>query len=81
MGLSQAALADRLRIRTNTVARMERSEQAITPSMELLLYFVAREAGIEVAHGPRSRGAVGHKSAHGANARTSVRKGRQGEGS
>jgi transcriptional regulator with XRE-family HTH domain len=49
MGLTQAELAERLKIARNTVARMERSLQAITPSMALLITFVAREAGVEVA--------------------------------
>ena len=49
MGLTQAELAQRLKIARNTVARMERELQAITPSMALLISFVAREAGVEVA--------------------------------
>jgi DNA-binding XRE family transcriptional regulator len=43
MGLTQAELAERLKIARNTVARMERSLQAITPSMALLIGYVARD--------------------------------------
>lgn len=49
MGLTQAEFAERLRIARNTVARMERSLQAITPPMELLIRYVAREAGVDIA--------------------------------
>jgi transcriptional regulator with XRE-family HTH domain len=56
MGLTQAELGDRLRLTRNSVARMERDEVAITPSMQLLIGYVAREAGLgEPADSPRSR--------------------------
>jgi transcriptional regulator with XRE-family HTH domain len=58
MGLTQEELADRLRVARNTVARMERAIQAITPSMALLITYVAREAGVDIrsSHQKRSRG-------------------------
>jgi len=58
MGLTQAELAERLKIARNTVARMERELQAITPSMALLISFVAREAGVDASHPERGRGQV-----------------------
>ena len=70
MGLSQRALAGRLRVAENTVTRMENSRQAITPAMELLLSYIAKEYGIDVAHSQRSgRGAEG-KRAHAKAAKT-----------
>lgn len=50
MGLTQKALAGRLLIAENTVARMERDEQVITPPMGLLISYVAREAGVDPSH-------------------------------
>ena len=55
MGLTQAEFAERLRIARNTVARMERSLQAITPPMELLISYVAREALVDALNQKRSR--------------------------
>ena len=77
MGLTQAEFAERLKIARNTVARMERSLQAITPSMALLIGYVAREAGVEAPGRERSRPAVAGKRANGAKAGTSGRKGRR----
>src|SRR5262245_47607109 len=65
MGLTQAELAERIRVARNSVARMENGRQAITPPMELLIQYVAREAGIDPAHQGRSRGAAQDKAAHG----------------
>jgi transcriptional regulator with XRE-family HTH domain len=64
MGLTQNELAARIRIARNTVARMESGLQAITPSMELLIGFVAREAGVEVID-TRSGGRVASPKAPG----------------
>jgi transcriptional regulator with XRE-family HTH domain len=77
MGLTQAELADRLKIARNTVARMERSLQAITPSMALLISFVAREAGVETpaSHSRPGSRAAPDKGAHGRKTRDSSRKG------
>jgi hypothetical protein len=47
MGLTQVELAERLRVASNSVARMERGEMIVTPPMALLISFVAREAGVE----------------------------------
>lgn len=49
LGLTQAELADRLRVARNTVNRMEFGGQAIMPSMELLISYVARDAGVDIA--------------------------------
>ena len=64
MGLKQTELAERLRIAGNTVARMERDEQVITPPMELLILYVAREAGVDVSsHARGGRPAAALKKA------------------
>jgi len=57
MGLTQAQLGERLRITQNSVARMERGLVTITPSMELLISYVAREAGVDIqaSHARRGR--------------------------
>jgi transcriptional regulator with XRE-family HTH domain len=49
MDLTQAEFAAKLRVTRNSVARMERGEMIVTPPMELLISFVAREAGVDVA--------------------------------
>src|SRR5689334_11414827 len=72
MGLSQAAMGDCLRLTGNSIARMERDEVTITPSMELLIGYVAREAGVDSAHRRRSRRAAKDKAAHGGHARHSA---------
>jgi len=79
LGLTQKELAERLRVSSNSVARMERHEMIITPPMALLISYVAREAGVEVAHGQASRGAVADKAAHRGKARYSVREGGRGQ--
>jgi transcriptional regulator with XRE-family HTH domain len=82
LGLTQVKLGGRVGLTGNTVARMERGELGIPPTLELLLGYIAREAGggVEVAHGQRGRGAAPDKAAHRANARHPVRKGRRGKG-
>jgi transcriptional regulator with XRE-family HTH domain len=47
MGLTQAELAEKLKVARNSVARMESGRMIITPPMALLISFVAREAGVE----------------------------------
>lgn len=47
MGLTQVELAEKLKITRNSVARMESGRMIITPPMGLLIWFVAREAGVE----------------------------------
>jgi len=47
MGLTQAELAQKLKMARNSVARMESGRMIITPPMALLISFVAREAGVE----------------------------------
>lgn len=73
MGLTQAGLAERLKITASSVARMEQGVMIITPPMELLISFVAREAGVDPTHGQTgSRAAPGKKADRG-KARDSVR--------
>ena len=79
MGLFQAQLGERLRLTGNSIARMERDEVAITPPMELLISYVARDAGVDLTHGQTSRGAVADKTAHGGKFGNSVRKDRRGK--
>jgi transcriptional regulator with XRE-family HTH domain len=79
MGLSQAAMGDRLRLTGNSVARMERGEVTITPSMELLIGYIAKECGVEVADSKRDRRAIAGKAADGSKARHSVRRARRGK--
>jgi len=55
LGLTQKQFAERLRISSNSVARMERNEMIVTPPMELLMSYVAREAGVEAIHPHGSR--------------------------
>jgi transcriptional regulator with XRE-family HTH domain len=76
MDLTQAELAERLRVARNSVARMENGRQAITASMELLISFV-REAGVGKAPDSR-RGSrtASDKREHRAKARTPGRKNR-----
>ena len=74
MGLTQAQFAECLRVSRNSIARMEKGGQVITPAMELLIGFVAREAVVEAAHGQRGGGSVGDKAAHRGKARHSDRK-------
>jgi len=64
MGLTQAELAERLKIAGNSVARMERGEMIVTPPMALLISFVAREAGVDAAHPARGRKRAHGKRAH-----------------
>jgi transcriptional regulator with XRE-family HTH domain len=47
MGLTQAGLAEKLKVARNSVARMESGRMIITPPMALLISFVAREAEVE----------------------------------
>ena len=56
MGLTQGALASRLRVAENSVTRMENGRQRITPSMELLIDYIAKEYDVDVvAHTKRGR--------------------------
>jgi transcriptional regulator with XRE-family HTH domain len=71
MGLTQAEFAERVGMTGNSVARIERGAMIVTRSMELLISFVAREAGVETADSQRSRRAATGKSAHGGGARDS----------
>ena len=58
MGLTQAELAEMLKMARNSVARMESGRMIITPPMELLISFVAREAGVDPSHGQARRPAA-----------------------
>jgi transcriptional regulator with XRE-family HTH domain len=75
LGLTQVALAQRLGVTRNTVVRMEFGGQAITPSMELLIGYVAREAGVDVADSQRGgRDAEGKRAHAKAAKKTATRK-------
>jgi len=73
MGLTQAAFAERLRVSRNTVARIEVGLQVITPSMALLIGYVAREAGVDATHPERSRRKVKGKRKDAGKVQHSVR--------
>jgi transcriptional regulator with XRE-family HTH domain len=75
MALTQAELADRLKVTRNSVARMERDEMIVTPPMALLISFVAREAGIDPTDAKASRRAAPDKGAHCRTTRNSSGKG------
>jgi transcriptional regulator with XRE-family HTH domain len=68
MGLSQKAFGERVRLHGNSIARMERGVVAIVPPIELLIEMVAREHGVEAAHGARGRRTAASKKAGGAGA-------------
>jgi transcriptional regulator with XRE-family HTH domain len=77
MGLSQTEFAARLRMDQGSISRMESGQVIITPAMELLIGYVARDAGVEVAYSQRSRGAAPAKErANRGKARHPVRKDR-----
>ena len=78
LGLTQAEFAAKIAMTGNSVARMERGEMIVTPPMELLIGYVAREAGFDPAHGQTSRGAVAAtKPANRGKARTPKRTNRR----
>ena len=77
MGLKQSELAERLGITTSSEARMEQGVFVITKPMALLIGYVAGEAGVDVAHSGRRRGATESKAADRGRPRDSVRKGRR----
>ena len=49
----------------------------ITPAMELLIQFVAREAGVDAAHTPRGREHAQGKRAHAKTAKVAAGKARK----
>ena len=49
MELTQVQFAQRVGLTGNTIARMERGEMGIPPMLELLVSYVAREAGVDAA--------------------------------
>jgi transcriptional regulator with XRE-family HTH domain len=59
MKLTQAELAARLKITPSSVARMEQGVMIVTPPMELLITYVAKEMGVE-----RDRKRPAHTSGH-----------------
>jgi transcriptional regulator with XRE-family HTH domain len=79
MDLTQTEFAAKLRITRNSVARMERGEMIVTPPMELLISFVAREAGagVDVVNPARGRRATQGKRAHAKTAKTAAGKARK----
>jgi transcriptional regulator with XRE-family HTH domain len=75
LGLTQPQLAARLGVARNTVNRMEFGGQAITQTMELLIGYVAREAGVDVAvNSQRSSSGAEGKRAYAKAAKTPTRK-------
>jgi transcriptional regulator with XRE-family HTH domain len=82
MGLTQAEFAAELKISRNSVARMETGGMIITPPMELLIQFVAREAGVHdrPPNGEAGGRAASDKRVHGAETRAPDRQGRRGQG-
>jgi transcriptional regulator with XRE-family HTH domain len=78
MGLSQRGFGERVGLHGNTIARMERGEVSIPPTLEFLIGYVSREAGVDVAvnsQGSSSR--VKGKRAHAKAAKTPSRKTRK----
>ena len=74
LGLSQSEFAEPLKTSRVSVTRMENGTQVITLSMALLIGYVAREGGVEVADGQRSRRAApAKKRAQRGKARHTVR--------
>jgi transcriptional regulator with XRE-family HTH domain len=73
LGLTQAGLAERLRISRNSVARMETAVMIVTPPMELLIQYVAREAGIDAINPARGRKRAQGKRAHAKETKTAAR--------
>ena len=65
MNLTQVGFAGRVGLTGNTIARMERGEVSIPPTLELLVGYVARDAGVDVAvNSQRSRSRAKGKRAH-----------------
>jgi len=72
MGLTQDGLADRLKVSSNSVARMERGEMIVTPPMALLISYVARDyerarqrASDTSRHESKKLGRASHLRVHG----------------
>jgi transcriptional regulator with XRE-family HTH domain len=80
MELTQYEFADLVKMTRNSIARMERGEMIVTPPMALLISFVAREAGVDPAHGQASRRAAPSKKANRGKARHSIRASGRREG-
>ncbi len=79
MGITQIEFAAKIGMSGGSIARMERGEMIVTPPMALLIGYVAREAGVDLAvDSRRSRRAVAPKKASRAIAGHTARKsGRQ----
>jgi transcriptional regulator with XRE-family HTH domain len=73
LGLTQVGLAERLRISRNSVARMETGAMIVTPPMELLIQYVAREAGVDAVNPARGRKHAQGKRAHAKTTKTAAR--------
>ena len=82
LGVSQRAFAPMVGLHWNTIARMERDVVSIPPTLELLIGYVARDAGLEVAYGQTgSRASSAKKRAERGKARHHGGKGRPRPGS
>lgn len=77
MDLTQAEFAAELKISRNSVARMETGGMIITPPMELLIQFVAREAGVDAVNPARGRKPAQGKRAHAKTAKVAAGKARK----
>src|SRR5215813_5112725 len=74
MGLTQAAFAALTRVSRNSVNRMENGQMIVTPPMELLIQYVAKD---EATHRQRRGRAAQDKTAHGAKPGASRGRGRK----
>ena len=70
MGLTQAELAEKLKMARNSVVRMETGRMIITPPMALLISYVAREAGVDSVNPQGGRKPAQGKRAHAKTAKT-----------
>jgi|SRR5262245_52568937 len=81
IGLTQAQFAERIRVSRVSVARMETGLMIVTPPMELLIQYMAREAGVEIpSYGRAGGGAHADKEKHRPEPGAPGRKNRRGQG-
>src|SRR5215831_11837172 len=78
MGLRQAKFAERIRVSRVSVARMETGLTPVTPSMALLIEYVAKDH--EAVDSERGRRRAGDKRKHGPAARPTRGQARPGQG-
>jgi len=78
LGLTQVQFGERVGLTGNSIARAERDEVEITPTLALLVGYV--EASFDPADRQGGRGAAQDKAAKRAEPRHPVRKSRSGKG-